>query len=75
MKKLLIVFLLCLFILPLVAQTYFSENAGMYAGLLNDLKKTLYESPRYQRTVVLDGKERRMFVSWIRDHIHTMKAY
>lgn len=75
MKKILIVMVLLVQFLNIVAQTYFSKSAGMYAGLLNDLKKTLYDSSRYNRTLVLDGKERRMFVLWIRDHIHTMKAY
>jgi len=42
--------------------------------MLNDLKKSLYENPEMKK-VTLDGKERLMFVSWIRDHIHTMKAY
>jgi len=75
MKKNLLASVLSVLVLNVSAQTYFSNSAGMYAGLLNDLKKTLYDSPRYNQTVVLDGKERRMFVLWIRDHIHTMKAY
>lgn len=75
MKKTLIALLLCVLSLNSGAQTNFSDGAGMYAGLLNDLKKSLFDNPRYNKTVVLDGKERRMFVSWIRDHIHTMKAY
>jgi hypothetical protein len=56
-----------------VSQTIFSSGGGMYSRMLNDLKKCLYDSRI--RTVELDGKKRRMFVSWIRDHIHTMKAY
>ena len=34
----------------------------------------MYENSRVKK-VTLDGKERLMFVSWIRDHVHTMKAY
>jgi hypothetical protein len=56
-----------------ISQTVFSSDGGMYTRMLNDLKKSLYESRI--RTVELDGKKRRLFVSWIRDHIHTMKAY
>ncbi len=46
----------------------------MYASLLNDLHNDLTASNRL-RTVELDGKERLMFVSWMRDHVHCMKAY
>jgi len=56
------------------AQTTFGEGSGMYGTILNDLKKSLYNKGRVQK-VTLDGKERLMFVSWVRDHIHTMKAY
>ena len=56
------------------AQTSFGEGSGMYGAILNDLKKSLYDKGSVKK-VTLDGKERLMFVSWIRDHIHTMKAY
>lgn len=55
-------------------QTNFGEGSGLYGELLNDLKNNLYEKSRI-KTVTLDGEERRMFISWVRDHIHTMKAY
>lgn len=55
------------------AQTAFSEDSGIYGKLLNDLKSTL--SDKHVKTVTLDGRQRTMFVSWVRDHIHTMKAY
>jgi len=42
--------------------------------LLEDLKKSMNENARIKR-VTLDGEERVMFVSWVRDHVHTMKAY
>jgi len=56
------------------AQATFSAEAGIYSTLLKDLKYSLNEKSRI-KTLVLDGKERLMFVEWIRDHIHTMKAY
>jgi hypothetical protein len=56
------------------AQTTFGEGSGVYATLLNDLKSDLYKG-EWCKKVKLDSKERLMFVSWIRDHIHTMKAY
>ncbi|NJK96176.1 MAG: hypothetical protein HC830_00925 [Bacteroidetes bacterium] len=56
------------------AQTVFSPEAGLYTTLLNDLKNNLYTNSRVEK-VTLDGKERLMFVEWVRDHIHTMKAY
>jgi hypothetical protein len=77
MKKsiLVVIFLILSPIFPVLnAQTEFSTEAGLYGTLLNDLKTSLYANSRVE-TVTLDGKERRMFVSWVRDHIHTMKAY
>ncbi len=56
------------------SQTTFSEDAGIYGQMLNNLKKNLY-GERNVKKVTLDGKERTMFISWVRDHIHTMKAY
>ena len=55
-------------------QTTFTNESGIYARMLSDLKTNLYEQATI-KTVNLDGKDRRMFISWIRDHIHTMKAY
>jgi hypothetical protein len=56
------------------AQTEFKGETGIYGHLLNDLKTNLYVNSRVEK-VLLDGKERLMFVEWVRDHIHTMKAY
>ncbi len=72
-------FLLVLLFVPFLAgtarsQTVFSKDGGMYTALLDDLHNDLMNS-RMLRTVNLDGKERLMFVSWMRDHVHTMKAY
>lgn len=78
MKKL-AVLVLAFFLLTLPftwevnAQTTFSDDSGIYGKLLNDLKTKL--SDQHVKTVTLDGKQRTMFVSWVRDHIHTMKAY
>lgn len=79
-KKCLLVLLFCIFQLSTVlkselqAQTVFGNGSGIYGSMLNDLKTSLNESSRLKK-VSLDGKERIMFVSWVRDHIHTMKAY
>jgi hypothetical protein len=56
------------------SQTTFSEESGIYGQMINNLKKNLY-GERNVKKVTLDGKERTMFISWVRDHIHTMKAY
>ena len=56
------------------SQTIFGDGSEIYGNLLNDLKKSLSEKGRVKR-VTLDGEERVMFVSWVRDHVHTMKAY
>jgi hypothetical protein len=68
-------FILTLFpIISVTAQTAFSPEAGKYSQLLNNLKRNLYENESL-RKIELDGKERQMFITWVRDHIHTMKAY
>ena len=56
------------------AQASFSIGSGKYYTLLNDLKRNLYEN-EYLKKVELDGQQRQMFITWVRDHIHTMKAY
>ncbi len=55
------------------AQTTFNDDAGVYSKMLADLKTNLIDNG--YRTVNLDGKDRTVFVSWIRDHVHTMKAH
>lgn len=55
------------------SQTTFSDDSGVYSKMLADLKTNLV-GDGYQ-TVKLDGKDRTVFVSWIRDHVHTMKAH
>ena len=77
-------------------QAVFSDEAGVYAILLDDLKRNLYRQALIEtenrdesdpsdqewvhseariRDVLLNGRERRMLISWVRDHIHVMKAY
>lgn len=73
MKKYLSLVMTILMVFSVESQTIFSSDGGIYSRMLDDLKDCLYESRI--RPVKLDGKNRRMFVSWIRDHIHTMKAY
>jgi hypothetical protein len=41
---------------------------------LSDLKSNLYKNESL-RKIELDGEQRQMFITWVRDHIHTMKAY
>jgi hypothetical protein len=65
---------LCVFVLTVTAQTTFSPEAGKYSILLNDLKSNLFKNESL-RIVELDGQQRQMFITWVRDHIHTMKAY
>ncbi|MBA4408361.1 MAG: hypothetical protein Q8S54_14025 [Bacteroidota bacterium] len=79
MKKLFLsISFLSIFLFPffsgIKAQATFGEGSEVYATLLNDLKSDLYKG-EWVKKVTLDGKERLMFVPWIRDHIHTMKAY
>jgi len=73
-KYLLSVYILVSIFITGQSQTSFSEDSGIYGQMLNDLKKNLY-GERNVKKVTLDGKERTMFISWVRDHIHTMKAY
>jgi hypothetical protein len=73
-RQFLIILMLVFQAASIQGQVVFGEGSGMYSTLLNDLKKNLYEKSRI-KTVTLDGEERRMFISWVRDHIHTMKAY
>lgn len=72
--KLTILLLILLSVLTVTGQTEFSPDAGKYTQLLNDLKSNLYKNESL-RKVELDGEQRQMFITWVRDHIHTMKAY
>jgi hypothetical protein len=75
MKPKLTFFLLILLsFLTANGQTEFSPEAGKYSQLLNDLKSNLYKNESL-RKVELDGQQRQMFITWVRDHVHTMKAY
>ncbi|MEP7279900.1 MAG: hypothetical protein ABI813_14715 [Bacteroidota bacterium] len=64
---------LCLLSQIIKAQTVFSDDAGIYSKMLADLKTDLTGNGYHKTT--LDGKERTIFVGWIRDHVHTMKAH
>lgn len=85
-----------IFCLTSYNQAFFSDEAGVYAILLDDLKRNLYRQALIEtenqdesdpsdqewvhseariRDVMLNGRERRMLISWVRDHIHVMKAY
>ena len=73
-QQILIILIFLLTAFESLAQAEFGEGSGRYGVLLNDLKSNLYEKSRI-KTVTLDGEERRMFISWVRDQIHSMKAY
>jgi hypothetical protein len=53
--------------------TEFGEGAGEYKELFDRLKTRLLNS-EHVNTVKLGGKERNVFVQWIRDNVHVMKA-
>ena len=57
--------------LPTEVLTQFSESAGRYAILLDSLRKQM-AGEAY--TVNLGGRDRTVFASWIRDHVHVTKA-
>ncbi len=67
--------LMCALILATAAGaqpvTDIGEGAGEYARLFRGLQKLLVKE---QRRVKLDGRERLMFVEWLRDHVHVLKA-
>lgn len=54
-------------------KTAFSAEAGEYSILLNQLEQRMMN---YQEKWIdtLDGRQRNVFVPWIRDHVHVMKA-
>ena len=53
--------------------TELGEGAGEYKELFDRLKIRLLSS-EYVKTVKLGGKDRNVFVPWIRDNVHVMKA-
>jgi hypothetical protein len=55
------------------AKTRFSTETGEYADMLQQLE---HRMTNYQEKWVktLGGKKRNVFVPWIRDHVHVMKA-
>ena len=53
--------------------TEFGEGAGEYKELFDNLKTRLLNS-EHVTTVKLGGKERNVFVRWVRDNVHVMKA-
>ncbi len=55
------------------AKTNFGAGTGEYQELFNDVKSLLLQS-KYLLIKKLGGKERHVFVPWIRDNVHVMKA-
>jgi len=74
-KKLPVLLLLLVLNLPGLTQkkTSFSSETGEYSAMLQQLE---HDMMNYQEKWVdtLDGKQRNVFVPWIRDHVHVMKA-
>jgi len=53
--------------------THFSNGAGEYAQMLQQLQQDLLHN-KEQSTLQLGGKARLAFLPWIRDHVHVTKA-
>ena len=78
-KKLIIHFSLALLLTAILLQgasqsrTAFGRETGAYAVMLQQLEHNMMH---YQEkwTDTLGGKQRNVFVPWIRDHVHVMKA-
>src|SRR6478609_2221655 len=51
----------------------FGPETGEYATMLDLLEKDI-SGDRENRVKTLGGKQRSIFVPWIRDHVHVMKA-
>lgn len=76
MKRLTPLLMLSLFICHLTfaqVATSFGEGAGEYKELFDNLKTRLLNS-EHVVTVNLGGKQRNVFVRWVRDNVHVMKA-
>lgn len=75
MKQKAFVFLLTLVALTATAQkTHFANNTGDFGILLQKLEKDMYSDREMVTRKKLGGKDRDIFVPWIRDHVHVMKA-
>ncbi len=72
---LIIAFVVCTSSIKLYTQTKtsFSKEIGEYAQLLQDLEKDMLKFEE-TRIDTLGGKVRTVFVPWIRDNVHVMKA-
>ncbi|HTE25894.1 glucosidase family protein [Flavitalea sp.] len=55
------------------ASTAFSKETGEYGTMLKQLEGMLMKA-REKSVKMLGGKDRNVFVPWIRDHVHVMKA-
>lgn len=74
MKKITIIIFLLVSQYKIIAQTQFSSNTGIYGELLSSLEKQLLTNNTEFQTFEFGGKKRTAFVTWIRDHVHVMKA-
>ncbi len=57
-------------------QTAMQENTGVFRELLEMLHDTMYEGwhTGYTKTFRYHGKWYKYYVSWLRDHVHTLKG-
>lgn len=75
MKK--IFFIGCLFILQtgaVIAQTSFGKNTGEYGELFASLTNMLKGDNPEGSTITLGNRKYNLLVTWVRDHVHVMKA-
>jgi hypothetical protein len=54
-------------------KTAFSKETGEYGVLLKQLENRMMNFGE-KKTEMLGGRQRNVFVPWIRDHVHVMKA-
>ncbi|HYG19054.1 MAG TPA: hypothetical protein VD816_08990 [Ohtaekwangia sp.] len=54
-------------------KTRFGPDTGVYSKMLDDLERMMFRDVE-MKVDTLGGKQRTIFVPWIRDHVHVMKA-
>jgi hypothetical protein len=58
----------------LLAQTEFGKNTGEYGEFFAALTNMIRDKNPNELEVTLRGKKYKLLVSWVRDHVHVMKA-
>jgi hypothetical protein len=75
MKK--IFFILSLLLLQAgkaTSQTSFGKNTGEYGEFFSALTEMLTKKDTQPSTIEVQGKKYKLLVTWVRDHVHVMKA-